>query len=276
MLSFHGKPAIKLDRVLEYLPSVNGKNPPVIWLGNNRLLLSGSTMYNIDNGSYIPLDPLVEINWLAAYAISPDRSKLAVHGNFPRGPQEVGFVDLTTQTYQRLFTADLPDDLFHPAFQVGWDGRGNLYFDFPEGTRPLIRKYDGMQVSTFLADATLESLSPQGTMLAWRRLRSVMPKVPQPQPKSVVLDLVSNKEVLTVGAHCESLWAADDRIAGLLNRETGMMHLYRTSPAELKTVKLPEGAAGTDFIRLTHEGIEAYVVTGPEGAKGLSRVVVPF
>lgn len=275
MLSIRGTAPVKLDKVLEYLPSLEGKNPPVIWLSNDRLLLSGLIVYSLDGGSLTPLEPLVDINWLAAYAVSPDKTKLAVHANFPAGPQEVGVVDLSTQAYERIFTADLPDNVAHLAFQVGWDCEGNLYFDFPEGTRPLVRKYDGKQVTTFLADAKLGSLSPQGTMLAWWQLGSIMPKVPQPPPKSVVLELASNKELLTVGAYCESLWTGDDKIAGLLDRETETMYLHRgTNPPTTKAIQLPEGAAATDYIRLTDEGIEAFVVS--EQSKSLIRVVVPF
>jgi hypothetical protein len=275
VISSQGKAPVKLDRVLEYLPSVEGNNPPVIWLSNDRLLLSGYTVYNVDSATFTPLRALVNNNGIAAYAVSPDKSKLAVHGGFHRGTQEVGVVDLSTQDYEMVFTADLPDDMFHFLFQVGWDCEGNLYFDFPDGTRPVIRKYDGKQVTAFLADAKLGSLSPRGTMLAWWQLGSVMPKVPQPPLKSTVLDLASNEEILTVEKYCVSLWTGNDKVAGLMDRDTETVYLYRaTDSPTTKAVKLPKGAAATDYVRLTDEEIEAFVVS--EQAKSLERVVVPY
>ena len=275
VLAIAGKTPTRLDRVLEYLPSVNGKNPPVIWIGNGTLLLSGSLVYSLDSGSFTPLDSLRDINWLAAYAVSQDGAKLAVHGSFTGGPHEVGVVDLSTKAYERIFTADLPDGLYHMSYQIGWDCDGNLYFDFPDGTRPVVRRYDGKEVTAFLTDAVLSSLSPGGTMLAWWQLGSIMPKVPQPPQRAVVLDLESNKELLEVGAYCESLWTESDGVAGLLDRESGTMYLYsRGDPAYLTTVELPKGSVVTDFIRLTDEGIVAFVVS--DQSKSLTRVLVPF
>jgi len=140
----------------------------------------------------------------------------------------------------------------------------------------MIKKYDGKQVTTFVSDAILDSVSPQGTMLAFKKIGSIFPKDNTLPPASVLLDPCSNKELIKKDGYCKSIWAEDDSLAGLIDSDKQVMYLYRAAdPSKIQDVKLPQGS-NNEFIRLTSKGLIAHVVTGSKGDRKLKQVVIPF
>ncbi len=274
VLSVKGKPVEKINLTIDYLADTGEINPPVVWLNNNQILFGGKTIYNVQEKTFNEITFMKDIDFLGCYAVNPQKTKLAVSGRF-KGKQEheVGYVELKTNQYKKVYSFLIDQEWTEPVVKIGWDSQENLYFDAPEGKKPIIKKYDGNNVSSFVDNAMFPQLSPEGSVIAFVKSNNIFIGRNTLPRETVLLDLNSKEEVLKLNNDAIAVWGDDDSIAGLSDFET-IRILDRKEAGKIIEKRLPRFGG---IIHLKENGIEINVVKDmPGGKKKQEKTIIPF